>query len=510
MNDDWAYLLPARRLAESGALLLTDWAPATQVLHVAWGALAIKLFGFQIGLLKLAMLAWTAAGSAILLFLLLEEGAPEPAAVLASTALALNPIIVLCTMTYMTDVPYLTLELAGLYALCRGLREDDDRWLAAGGTAAAGAFLIRQIGLALPFAAAIELGRLGRLNRRRLAALFAPGLAAATAWYAWSGLVQGPTLGTRFHMARTLHRLADPLSFADAMAARLSESALSLGLFVLPLSAGLAKGAPPSKGAARASGALLLAFVWLVAVHGGFPYGSSSFQKSGLGWVTVPGEPFKTGGVFGFPGLWLAVTIASAAGAWLAVRAAGDAGGRGWSPGLRVIAWAAVLQLIPSIIWSAYFDRYVVPLLPFALALCALAAAKQPFHWRPGAAVLAGFSVLWLLGAADYASWNRAEARLVRRTLAGGVQPARLASGWDWDAFYNYERRTAELKAAKPLQQIDEWAWRDRSDRDLLVTFEPHPETHWRGVELLDRESYETPLSSAPGTLYLFKVATTR
>jgi hypothetical protein len=161
-------------------------------------------------------------------------------------------------------------------------------------------------------------------------------------------------------------------------------------------------------------------------------------------------------------------------------------------------------------LWSAYWDRYLLPVLPSALALCALSATERTFSRRAASGLLAGLSLLWLAGAADYGAWNRAEARLVRRTLAGGVAPERLASGWDWDAFYNYERRTAELKAAKPLQEIGEWDWRDRGDRDLLVTFEPHPETHWNGVELLDRESYDTPLSGSPGTLYLFKVAPAR
>jgi hypothetical protein len=87
MNDDWAYLLPARRLAESGVLRLTDWAPATQVLHVAWGALFFKLFGYQVGWLKLPMLGWSAAAAALFFQLLSEEGAPRAAALLAALAL---------------------------------------------------------------------------------------------------------------------------------------------------------------------------------------------------------------------------------------------------------------------------------------------------------------------------------------------------------------------------------------------------------------------------------------
>ena len=37
LNDDWAYWLAAQRFALDNTLKLTDWAPATQIVHVLWG-----------------------------------------------------------------------------------------------------------------------------------------------------------------------------------------------------------------------------------------------------------------------------------------------------------------------------------------------------------------------------------------------------------------------------------------------------------------------------------------
>ena len=63
LNDDWAYLIPAKRLAHEGVLRLSDWGTPTQVLHVLWGALWTWLLGWDMGWLKVSTLLWSAAGA---------------------------------------------------------------------------------------------------------------------------------------------------------------------------------------------------------------------------------------------------------------------------------------------------------------------------------------------------------------------------------------------------------------------------------------------------------------
>jgi hypothetical protein len=505
MNDEWAYLIPARRLAETGVLRLTDWTAPTQLLQLACGALLIKLFGYHVGMLKCSTFACASASSAIFFQLLLEEGAPAAAALLASLSLLLCPLALPCDVAFITDAPYLTLELAALYALCRGRRLDDDRWLAAGGAAAAAAFFVRQVGLFIPAGAVIELWRERRLDGRRAALLFGPVLIGAVSYWGWFHFIHGPTVASVVFAAGLAKELTRP-DFAGTALGRFIESCITVGLVAFPFAVGLLRRShAPRKTEWLANLFVLTAAVW-IAVRGPLPYSHNTFKGWGLGWVTVDGPSFKDGGFFGTQSFWAVCTILGLAGGWLLAARAGDAlrGARGG--GARLLAWSAILQFLPLLAWPFFLDRYLLPTLPFVLGLVALAASRPPFSFRASAAVLALASVVWLAGAFDYVAWNRAESELLERARARGVAMDKVAAGWDWDAYYNYDRIMAELKAKKPFDRIGVWDWRNEPRRDLVVTFEPHPETHWKGVELMDKQTYWTPISTLPGAVYLFRV----
>jgi hypothetical protein len=55
LNDDWAYAKAVQSLLR-GDLQLTDWAPASQIAQIAWGALFCLPFGFSFTALRLSTL----------------------------------------------------------------------------------------------------------------------------------------------------------------------------------------------------------------------------------------------------------------------------------------------------------------------------------------------------------------------------------------------------------------------------------------------------------------------
>src|SRR5262249_3273378 len=105
-------------------------------------------------------------------------------ALLGALTLLVNPLFVFHAYSFLTDVPCLSLAVWSLFCYVRAFRRSspDLCWLLAASSLAAGTYLIRQVGIALPLAALAALllspGRRAALRGTTLLALFAPLLPA--------------------------------------------------------------------------------------------------------------------------------------------------------------------------------------------------------------------------------------------------------------------------------------------------------------------------------------------
>jgi hypothetical protein len=509
LNDDWAYILPARRLAEHGILRLTDWASGTQVLHVAVGALWLKLFHGSFGTLKVLTLAWSALGASCLLALLLEEGVSEAAALAGALSVALNPIAVAGSLSFMTDVPYMALAIAAALAFSRAGRSTKDRlaWLAAGSALSGAAYLVRQVGLFLPLAAGLGL----RARRpRELAALALPVAAAAAGHAAWFRFIHGPTWASENYVSRaTLSHLSQLGRFLLDAGLRGTTVVELLGLSLSPLLLALAFGKArllSGRDSKASNGGLAFAVLFLAgalsvaASRGPMPHLENTLYSRGLGTLTLPASSFKPAGPLAWAAFWPALTVAAAAlGALLltVLPAAVDA-----LPSGPLLAWIGLLQIAASLVGAKFFDRYLLLALPFAAALLAGAVSRWGGSLRAGAAALALLAAFSLAGEADYAAWNRVKWKLGVAAARNGLAPSSLSGGLDWDAWWTYEDAMAKLKALKPLRSIGEWDWQKLDRKEAVLTFRPDAAD---GVVLVDSASYFSPLSMSEGRVYLYR-----
>src|SRR5205823_3783658 len=130
------------------------WSSATFVLQAYWGALFAQLFGFSHSVLRASTLLLGALG-VLAFYLLLRDLLDRRRALLGALLLLANPLYVHLSYTFLTDIPFLTLALCALVCYVRALRgaRFAAGWLVAGSALAGGAYLVRQLGLALPLAA---------------------------------------------------------------------------------------------------------------------------------------------------------------------------------------------------------------------------------------------------------------------------------------------------------------------------------------------------------------------
>ncbi|MCM2267319.1 MAG: hypothetical protein NDI60_06015 [Elusimicrobiales bacterium] len=507
LNDDWAYALAVKNLAETGRLTLCDWGSSTQVFHILFGALCSKLFGFSFSALRAANVL-VAAGAVFVFVKLLDEfeaGFFEKAA--AGLTLAFSPLYLVLANSFMTDVHYFFWMTCALYFYVRRLKDPGDApALVWAGVCVAAAYLTRQLAVALPRALPLSLLAQGRARWRTLAAVWGPPAAAMAGYALWFRLMHGQTWASENYVAAaTLAHVSSPLSFLNDSFYRLFASMAEAGLLLLPLAAGYvfslgrftSRNGTGSRVSAAGPWLALAAMAGFALLNGPLPYLENTLANSGLGALTLAGSAFKPSGVFSSRLFWLAATAAAVVSSVVLMNASGLALRRG-GPALRFVALAAFGQLAISLMGAKYFDRYLLPTLLPWFAMAAVFAARGIRFSRPAAGfALALYALLGWAGTKDYLAWNKAKWELACKPREE-IKPEDIINGFDFEAWHNYERNMAYLKAMKPLKLIGEWDWQKVHRYRARISFAPDPR-----MQVLDTAEYATPLSPRKGVLYL-------
>src|SRR5207249_2935668 len=122
------------------------------VVQVLWGALFCKLFGTSFTVLRASTLVLALSGVIATYAAARELGARRSVAFVVAAAVAVNPVYLLLSCTFMTDVPFFALAAVALWGFVRALRRGSSSALVVATVASVLATLIRQFGLVLPVA----------------------------------------------------------------------------------------------------------------------------------------------------------------------------------------------------------------------------------------------------------------------------------------------------------------------------------------------------------------------
>lgn len=499
LNDDWAYAYSVRVLLEEGQLRLSDWVPASTVFHIVWGAAWSLALGESFAVLRLSVVFWLALGAFLLPATLRRLGASEGAAALAGLAFAANPLALSFGLTYHTDVPFVALGIASLYALVRFDQDGALGWLWLSSACAAAAITTRQIGVGFEAGIVVLLVWRGRRDAAGWIAALLPPVLATSAYLIWIETVHEATWAMDAYLLDdSLRYLARPAVWIPETLRRALGGGAYAALFALPL---VVASRPGWRSLGFAGAGLCAAVAW--GSLGNWPYFANSFGPGGLGTVTLHSPLSKAAGFFASPLFAFGLTAAAwAAFSWtLAPGAKRPERSSQALCNLYLGTWLLVfLLMLPK---STFFDRYVLVLLPPALVWSALKMSELTPRRVAGSlcawALLAGIA---LVGTLDYHAWNEAKWKLGRRALAQGIAPGDVAAGIDWDAHWTYQRNMAQLKATRPLSEIGRFDWQVMNRKRSLVAFSPQSPP-W--VEVVDEEPYRTPLA-ASGSAILYRI----
>lgn len=487
LNDDWAYSHVVRTLFDEGRLVFTDWQSMPLLTQVVWGALFCLPFGFSFTALRVSTLVAAYLGAVALFGLLCELGATRRQAFFGAACLLCSPLYFALSFTFMTDVFFVAACLGAVWLWVGGIKRGNTTWAVAAVGLSICATLNRQLGLALPLAfAAGELVRLGVTRRVVVRTVLPVACTAAALLLYQRWLANGPGMPALYHQKEDALKAAIPELLALRgwrlpLERTLGDLFLLGGMLVpllwlLPLP-GLQKG-PTRRGViAAAVGMALLAA--LLGVPESTP--GDIMDGAGLGARTSLGTHWQRPDWLGKAAL-AAASLPATLVAALVARALFDVWLKLWparcpvpelahklrnglpslaiEPGYAAIlvALLALLHAPTSIVHAAYFDRYTVVLIPWALVLWWAASASRhgmTVKPRAGAVLLALFLIADVAATHDYLAWQRARWSAVEYLSQRGAQPAQIRAGFEVDQYGPWaEPRAARADHVSPFYLV--------------------------------------------------------
>jgi Dolichyl-phosphate-mannose-protein mannosyltransferase len=330
----------------------------------------------------------------------------------ATVVFAACPVVVLAGHGLMTDLPSLALALAAIALFVEGLDEDDARRLVLAGVLAGAAMLARYVWLGL--VPLLALYALGRPRRARAWIALLPFFLVLAAWLLQNRLVHGAfhlTAGARHYAQYYEGRY---LTMGDLGRRALADLA-ALGGTLLPLAVLVAR-----RDRSRRAW-------WRLASYAALAGASVLVASRALPELRDYG-PVET------------ATLALFVGAALLLLDRAVAAGLGDAEGRWLVAWMTVGLVCTVVLLPFGAARYLLPVLPPLVLLCARRGEANGDPVRPGAwaaaAAIAALSVALAVADQQYAG--------AYREVAGSVtRPAGERNVWfigDWGFRYYMER----------------------------------------------------------------------
>jgi hypothetical protein len=483
--DDWAYRWSVDQLVVHGRFALSDWSATNLAGHVLWGALFAKLFGTGFETLRASTLVLGYLGGAAFYIWLRVVHVRRAHALVGALSLLLNPIYLALSFTFMTDVPYVAVQIAAMVLLTLGLAGTGSVALASGWVLALFALSIRQVGVAIPFGYGAALLWRDGLGLRSIALAIVPVCGfwlVQEAYERWLEATGRLPAQFGFNAEEIASRLAEPISVILVQA---GNAVIYLfmygGLFVLPAALLVMRSAvapfPVRTKLALRWAILAVSVAVTVAIsliNGPMPIWGGVLSRAGVGvHIGVPEAPIP---------LRILITFAAALGGTLGVVVLLV---RLWQllsgqyPRVAAGTLAACFVLggllfAPLLLMPARFDRYLLPILPCLV----VALLVQPNgHKRAASAehggsrqrialaslVLAGFCFFAVAGTKDFLTEERARLAALQHGLALGFSRDSIDAGWVLNGWHLYGR----VGARKNIRALSSW----HGDPLLRITY---------------------------------------
>lgn len=163
-SDDVAFSQSVRHFLQTGDLKVSEYTAASSFSHILWGSLFAKALGFSFSSLNISVIVLLPMLIIGFYFLLRELNQSSARSFIFTLFFLAVPWVIFLTYTFMSDIPFLTLEIYTLLFFIKFLKNKSRKHLAICLVLGSLAFLMRQLGLALILGAFIGFFSLNKLS----------------------------------------------------------------------------------------------------------------------------------------------------------------------------------------------------------------------------------------------------------------------------------------------------------------------------------------------------------
>jgi hypothetical protein len=492
LNDDWSYAHAVQTLVESGRLELTGFTSMPLIAQVFWGALFCLPFGFSFMALRISTIALGLVGILTTYWIFEELRIERDLALISTALLAFNPLYFQLSLTFMTDVPFLTFSMLALLFFLRAFRTENHSNLVIGYTFSLIAILIRQLAIVIPLSFLIAYGVKYRLSLKTLMNGLIPNGLFASILIALP-ILMSRTIGLPVLYNRSFEPIAEsapaggieiPLVFTD----RLLIELIYLGLFLLPILLGLEVRRIQVTNL-RAKRVFLFAVAaicgtistYLLLKQRVMPLIGNLLFDLGLGplllrdtyilrlhdWPTAP------------KAFWIMITFCSALGSVLLLShivSTSKKTLKTFSPGIRLEHYHVIFLISAVFFYSiciglaGFLDRYLIWLLPVLMSIISI-SARSPRLYASTLSLVAAVALVLLYvlfavtSAHDYMAWNRARWQALTDLMEKDhISYKNIDGGFEFNGWYAYD-------AGFQTSSSKSWWW-VKDDR-YVISFGP-------------------------------------
>lgn len=537
-TDDWGYTRSVEELFWNNHLVVYPVVAATAIGQVFWGGLFALIFGMDLGVMRLSTVVAVAIGAVALYAILRMLGVSRNHSVLGTTLYLFNPLSFVLSFTFMTDPHFTSWLLVAVALYAKGLDEAHRRpWVIVLGSIAAGyAFWIRQQGALIPLAVVLYLVATRKVwfdlagVKRVLQVAAAPAI-MLVGYYVWLRWFNDVTAVQESFFAEMRAKgwegawhLVRYLTFYELM---------YLGLILVPILVAIAPGGRwrgwiAGREGGEASGSfrtplgywlflgttgIVITGLFFVSAQGRkMPYIPQFVGAGGLGAPDVPGGRLR---LIEWPEVYQVATILAAIGAIVAGlmicrTIVPEVSPQRAVAGLVAMVglWQVVGVLPPSFHYlnrGGSLDRYLLPLIPLAIALLLWAIRDVRLFDPVGWVVLAAVAAFSVAGTRDYLVYMDAVWSMARTANAAGVPNEKLDAGSGWDGYHLYTAMLDEGVTKSRAPKGSPWwlyFYAKNSDATYVVTTDPKD---YPGYVVVEKTLYDQWLEDDETWVYLVR-----
>lgn len=494
--DDWSYGRTVKILIEERRLFYDGWNAPTLFLQVLYGAIFCLPFGFSFDALRISTLVAGLAGVWGTYLLLREASANRLLASVGSLVLLLNPSYFQHAFTFMTDVPFTALLVISAVFFLRALRTDARCDIVWGTVFASCATLVRQPGIAVAVAYGLALVVKSSVGKRASLRSGLPALVTLLVYVIYDRVIEHLQvkpilLGTFLELPLTRVKtegwpiVTDTIRRGEAAFAHMSVLVLPF-LLVLLGQRSRHQLAPRHKWSCILSilglSTILCLRFWPPDLPLEIFFPMHTVMVGDVGWgPTGVHHRFR-------PGLWLLEFVSTAlmtlllAAVILRIRRIRDERHTDHLS-MALFGVSASLMLIAPFLLGHFYERYLIPLLPFImLSLAALTTGSRQATTRAwqvqmtvaGIVLLVLFGAVAVLFAHDHLVWNRVRWQAVNFLVnEKGIDPARIDGGLSVSGWYLFPAEgPLRRRYANSAFERGQW-WRNDAAEYIIALSNP-------------------------------------